>query len=1399
MKKILIFLSFLLMSIWAFGALSSPYTCTFTSGMSMSGSNCTTGDVTWTISTTTGKGSPTITFGNQNGQSCIKFGSGKSNYYSKMTLTTSAFSSYNVSSVVLYISSNNGGSKTIKVTQGTTTIGTGPQSFSSTSWVTYCTRNTTSGAGGDLNIEISSDATATFVHSIKITYSGGETTYSVTYNLNGGTGTVPTESAKAKDVTFTLHNGTSNITPPSCKTFSKWKDQDNNEFNGGATYTMPAKNVTLTAQWVDVPLYTVSFNNAIGENPSSIKQPNCTIGVALPTPTFSSACEDDGWEFAGWSESNSDYSSLKTGTYTPENDTTLYAVYKKSEGGGNEWMKLTSNSLSNGMNIVIVADTAGKALFQETAWTTYVKYWNFNINNIDDNVKNYVTLSASEETGEWYIGDNTNGWLYNSSSNDLKFDEVSKSSWLITYNNNKFSINSNRCLSCRSDLSGDKQYKFRMGGSACNAGEHEFDIYAKIGTIVYSFNPSCCEKQVTITKVTDGNGDFDLDKTTLCGDAPGGTVNISNIVPNDGYEFDRILCVNEEGEETGTIDDINKQITEITTNCYVIVIFKELPLEPDIDIVEWNPDYVKIDIENFEGAITAIVENKNTQEAYTENVATELFFSKYFEAESTIKLLGIYNGKKDSVDLSEYTIKAAAGDRKTTWDKTYSLSNIGWIHSGEEIILYSYDNGASEIVTCINNYSENGFENYIRVQDGGIVDGVLNFNGDDAIGLFKNTTLIDIIGAGNASAPNVDGLKGKSNGKDTTMYETHLIDNYCWITDSADNSNGYSNVIATDLCLLIRKSTVHSGDSAVKYNTTDFVTLANEWVGKTVVKKDSSTCKNFSYVGSFDYNEHYTQYVEIVNYRILQGDGTYQISIPDLDTLSCTFLKIIVSDGDERKEEEYKIPIFVTETVNSNNVLFLQEGEDCPECDVVIMNTGKLVVNSSLQNRDVTVYPGGVLVIPVGQTYHVNSLTLRRENDVVPYFSYKGTLILDDNFYIDLRTDAEDWRWMTLPFAHKVSDITYQNGKKPRFNSEMFIEYYDGQYRAEHKTGAWKFAKIDTTFNAGEGFLFGVDLPGNSKKTYRFTYIQDTIEHEKSDKTVKNLFAYGCNNSNLAPNHKGWNLIGNPFMDNDTTDITDAIGIGYLKKDSVNGQWTGGWTIKDGTSGKLRYAVIPVPKDQWTTEIAAAGGYESVLLDDYVLSPFKSFFVQLGGDENDMQTINFKSAKRTNRIVARNREYNENEELFLRVKLNNWKTGCFISNKFSDEYEPGDDLESRYPIYQTIGGYKLLYSAINDSIIEHGVQVISPQGTLCLDPKVDISKFEYIYVNHNDNWYNLKNGETVEIESGSFIIQAKRKNNDIPTGFDAIPTNGIYKFSDGKNVYINKNNTIFNVLGEKIK
>ena len=101
------------------------------------------------------------------------------------------------------------------------------------------------------------------------------TTYTVTYDLDGGQGTLPTESAKAAGAKFNLAASTG-LTKTGY-TFDKWND-GTTDYAAGAEYTMPEKNVTIKAVWkAETPAHTtytvtfdpnnddVSFNNTVNE------------------------------------------------------------------------------------------------------------------------------------------------------------------------------------------------------------------------------------------------------------------------------------------------------------------------------------------------------------------------------------------------------------------------------------------------------------------------------------------------------------------------------------------------------------------------------------------------------------------------------------------------------------------------------------------------------------------------------------------------------------------------------------------------------------------------------------------------------------------------------------------------------------------------------------------------------------------------------------------------------------------------------------------------------------------------------------------------------------------------------------------------------------------------------
>jgi len=105
----------------------------------------------------------------------------------------------------------------------------------------------------------------------------------------------------------------------------------------------------------------------------------------------------------------------------------------------------------------------------------------------------------------------------------------------------------------------------------------------------------------------------------------------------------------------------------------------------------------------------------------------ELFFSEYIEGSSNNKVLEIANFSGSTVSLSNYTMKLSSNGN-ANWTATYSFPGGAQILDGD---VYVIANGSS--ILC---NSEEDDEN----------NSITAYNGNDAIGLFKNDVLIDILG-----------------------------------------------------------------------------------------------------------------------------------------------------------------------------------------------------------------------------------------------------------------------------------------------------------------------------------------------------------------------------------------------------------------------------------------------------------------------------------------------------------------------------------------------------------------------------------------------------------------------------------------------------------------------------
>lgn len=166
-------------------------------------------------------------------------------------------------------------------------------------------------------------------------------------------------------------------------------------------------------------------------------------------------------------------------------------------------------------------------------------------------------------------------------------------------------------------------------------------------------------------------------------------------------------------------------------------------------------------------------------------LAGDLFFSEYIEGSSNNRAIEIINGTGENVDLSEYSINQSYnGTGWGTAGSPYDLPLSGTLENGEVYVIC-----ASSAVADIKNVSD------LEIVYGeGVGQKVIFYTGNDAIGLFKNGVLIDVIGVPTDVLTSTTGwsVAGVTNGTlDHTLIRKPAIrqGNTNWTNSAGTNSS----------------------------------------------------------------------------------------------------------------------------------------------------------------------------------------------------------------------------------------------------------------------------------------------------------------------------------------------------------------------------------------------------------------------------------------------------------------------------------------------------------------------------------------------------------------------------------------------------------------------------------
>lgn len=1262
---------------------------------------------------------------------------------------------------------------------------------------------------------------------------------------------------------------------------------------------------------VATALYTVEHPYMITYHvPAGYAAPTAEFVASTTLPTgIVEPCDE--WRFVGWSTTNiaskTETATVLSGEYHPTSDVDLYAVYAAEEttAGAAKYNKVTAALTDYSGDYLIVYESGavafngGLSTLDATSNTISVSISDGTINATS--TTDAAKFTITKATGGYSIL-SASGLYINRTATSNGMNTSSAASYnTISMDGSNAVITSSGGPTLRYNKASDQQ-RFRYFAS----GQQAIQLYKRASGVTktyYISSPTCTPCTEAAVSLTQNSVLLKSDESTTITVT---TNNTSDITIEIG---DLDVAEAEIAGNVITITAVNDGTTELTIRqnrdksdpdhpiCAVTKVVPITVKDALIDVVEVGTDFIMIE-HDYGGSTSITMEEQLV--TLDGDPAEDIFFSKYYEAASNMKLFAIYNGTEDPIDLSKIRIRSvdnmdvskwANGNGKLNYIELGTIARLKKDHRNfmlepfTEIVFWSNNKGGDDPTApqYINNATLRGCVK-MEIKVKGVLttftyddlshDRVPNwyclgdsvsynnpdadgnnqfiFNGDDALIMERDSTdwgkpdwyPIDLIGAGSKAGPDNSACS-----KITTRYDIGdpVINQALnddpggWHCEEDGEGHTFAIPYSTNRYLLTRKKSVKSGTDAVKLNKTDFVTLKSEWNGIAVGGSNADVCfsgTQFSVVGQYDYANYYSEFRKLDGSEAsadTQPDGTVKVTIPDLADRACDYLNIKISEGtDTIAEMKYKVPIIVQSDKATTDDIFYDEGEKgCKRCDVVVLSGATLTKAADGTThdmpvvRDMEVYAGGQLIIPAGANYNytMRSLTIRSNEDNVGSARIDGTIITD-NIYHDKRMkggSAGRWYWMCLPYACNIKDVHFRSGEAAIYGTDWWLQVYDGQERVNTASGAqngWKMVNTGELKQLQPGVGYIVAVATKDGHTFGELRFPMAGYQESASKYVP-VDDYGAGVS-VTPNHKGWNLVGNPFMDYYLKGNLAGQGL-TLGRMVLNSEGTA-WEIE--TPATVPYITLPVD-----------GGYSEytqVTAGSMDLPPFISYFVQIAGSDPDTDESDLKVAfdpEHRGKSPVRRRlvEADENDPIWVAVALRNSgnetdETTLVISDNYTDEYEIGGDLykwRGAYYKYAQVTTKPVLasrnaegemaFNAVPDNTAKIGVPLnyfAAANGEYTFSLKRDYS------IDHIENvlLVDMQEGITTDLLDNDYTFDTNRGDNTsrfklivnvnrapkITTGFEHLGySDAPRKLLINGHVYIQRGNRIYDITGKQ--
>ena len=513
-----------------------------------------------------------------------------------------------------------------------------------------------------------------------------------------------------------------------------------------------------------------------------------------------------------------------------------------------------------------------------------------------------------------------------------------------------------------------------------------------------------------------------------------------------------------------------------------------------------------------------------------------------------------------------------------------------------------------------------------------------------------------------------------------------------------------------------------------------------------------------------------------------------------------------------------------------------------PAQDFVITSNTSFVVDHDIRLHTVSVYDNAELVIANGFRLIVDTLILRSEGDErhpnVVFGGENSTIVVNSGVvYHDIRIDDASYHLMSNPFATHLSDLRYAglfdpaSSVMPTYYTDYYIQEYDGAQRQvdvvsghkedtywKHIISASNVADAATfALTGGKGYAIGirdatVAEGAHHKRTLRFAYHIDSdyLNDQERGNTERALpVTAGSTTDVTLQRHFGWNFIGNPYLHRFSAgEPGSESGLlnGLYEMDS-SGKYA---LSEDDESRNVPYLSVYNPTD---------GDYIQMRANSIQIMPFYALFVQV--EKNDMlvyrNPIVVQASAPRRMLAASQSKIAYTGLLFADTEYSSYDmAGLVISDKYSNEYEIGADLEKlmskadKVHVYTLNNNISLAFNALNEEQaaqpIPVGVYVPADGQYIFAFDKAQYKAKDIQSLMLTDNEANttvdlLLQDYICNLKKGThnsrFELNAvvKQGEDDTPTSIDLVPnadgirvlhsSNGVtLEFEDNKDLFV---------------